>query len=143
LTIWLARYASQSMASRDAVTYLLHEQREILGYFTLSAGSVAKDAVGARLARRAPNPVPMMLLGRMGVHVARQGHGFGAELVRQAIIRAVSSAENIGARGLMCHAIDTAAQGFYLHLGFEESPLTPRLMMISFADFAVTAASIE
>lgn len=132
------------MASRDAVTYLLHEQREIIGYFTLSAGSVSKDQAGdRRLAKRAPNPIPMVLLGRMGVHVAHNGHGFGWELVRQAIRRAASSAEDIGARGLMLHAIDDAAQSFYLHLGFEASPVTPRLMMISFLDVATTVASLE
>lgn len=43
----------------------------------------------------------------------------------------------------MLHAIDDAAQSFYLHLGFEASPVTPRLMMISFLDVATTVASLE
>jgi GNAT superfamily N-acetyltransferase len=131
------------MAARDAVTYLLHEQREILGYFTLSAGSVSKEQVGARLGKRAPNPVPMMLLGRMGVHVRHQGHGFGVELVRQALRRAASAADNIGARGLLLHAIDDDAQAFYLHLGFEKSPIVARLMMMSFADVAATLEAVD
>lgn len=131
------------MAARDAVTYLLHEHREILGYFTLSAGSVSKEQAGARLAKRAPNPVPMMLLGRMGVHVRHQGEGFGGELVRQALRRAASSAESIGARGLLLHAIDDDSQGFYRHLGFEESPIAPRLMMMSLAEVAATLESLQ
>jgi GNAT superfamily N-acetyltransferase len=137
------RFASQSMAAQDAVTYLLHEQREIIGYFTLSAGSISKEQAGGRLAKRAPNPVPVVLLGRMGVHVRHQDQGFGGELVRQALQRAASSAENIGARGLLLHAIDDDAQGFYLHLGFEESPIVARLMMMSFADLAATMESLE
>ncbi|MDQ6784449.1 MAG: GNAT family N-acetyltransferase [Actinomycetota bacterium] len=143
LSSWLARYASQAMASRDAVTYLLHEEREIIGYFTLSSASVSKGQAGDRLAKRAPNPVPMILLGRMGVHVDRKGRGLGWELVRQALRRAASSAEDIGARGLMLHAIDEAAQSFYLHLGFEESPITPRLMLIPSRDISATMASLD
>jgi predicted N-acetyltransferase YhbS len=84
-----------------------------------------------------------MLLGRMGVHVDHKGRGLGAELVRQALLRAASSAQDIGARGLMLHAIDEAAQSFYLHFGFEESPISPRLMMISFTDVTATIASLD
>jgi GNAT superfamily N-acetyltransferase len=131
------------MTSRDSVTYLLHEGRDILGYFTLSASSVSRDHAGVRIAWRAPDPVPMILLGRMGVDVDHQGHGLGLELVRQALRRALASAEEIGARGLLLHAIDAGAQRFYLHLGFERSPIVPRLMMISFADVASTLGAAD
>jgi GNAT superfamily N-acetyltransferase len=131
------------MASRHAVTYLLHDQRQILGYFTLSASSVAKQQAASRVIKRAPDPVPMILLGRIGIHVDHQQRGFGGELVRQALRRAASSAHDIGARGLLLHAIDTDAQSFYSHLGFEESPIAPRLMMISFADVTATTEAAE
>lgn len=144
LTTWLRSYAGQSMATRDAVTYLLHEQREILGYFTLSAGSVSRHQAGAgRIAKRAPEPIPMILLGRMAVHSSYQGRGFGAELVRQALRRAASSAFQIGARGLLVHAIESEAQSFYRHLGFGESSMSPRQMMISFEEMAANEISSE
>lgn len=139
LNDWLVRFAAQAMASRDAVTYLLHEGRVIIGYMTLSAGSVSRAHAASRAGRRAPDPVPMMLLGRMGVHVERKGLGYGAELVRQALLHAMSASGSIGARGLMLHALDEQAQSFYRHLGFEESPITPRLMMVTFADVEATA----
>ena len=142
LNDWLVRYASQAMAARDAVVYLLHEDREILGYFTLSAGSCSRHEASLRVGKRAPDPVPMILLGRMGVDLGHQGQGLGFEIIRQALKRALSSAGAIGARGILLHAIDDSAQQFYAHLGFEES-LVARQMMISFAELAETLGSIE
>ena len=144
LNAWLVQYASQAMANRDAVVYLLHEGRDVIGYFTLSTGSVSRHRihVANRLGRRAPEPVPMVLLGRLGVDVRWRGRGFGKELVRQALSRALSSAQQIGCRGLFLHAIDDDARAFYEHLGFEASPVSRLLMMISFADLEATIGTV-
>jgi GNAT superfamily N-acetyltransferase len=139
---WLARYARQAVATRDSAVYLLHDGRSILGFFTLSTGSVSRATATSPMSRRSPDPVPMILLGRMGVGRGAQGRGFGAELVRQALLRADALASDIGVRGLFLHAIDETARAFYRHLGFEESPLTPRLMMISFADMRSTVGTL-
>lgn len=138
LNDWLVRFAGQAMRSRDAVTYLLHEAREIVGYFTLSAGSVALRNATLRISKRAPDPVPMLLLGRMGVHVAHQRKGLGLEIIRQAGQRTIASAEMIGARGLLIHAIDDRARAFYEHLGFEHSPHSDRTFMIGINELAAT-----
>lgn len=138
LSAWLHKYASQAMANRDAVVYLLHEDRTIVGYFTLSAGSMSRKRATPRVALRAPDPVPMILLGRLGIHVNHKRRGFGRELVRQALLRAVEAAKSIGARGLMLHAADDEAKNFYHKLGFEESQVSTRHMMITFTDLRAT-----
>jgi GNAT superfamily N-acetyltransferase len=143
LSDWLVRFAGQAMRSRDAVTYLLHEAREIVGFFTLSAGSVALGNATLPVGKRAPDPVPMLLLGRMGVHVAHQGKGLGVEIIRQAAQRALGSAETIGARGLLIHAIDDRARTFYEHIGLEQSPSSDRTFMISMAQLAATFAAVS
>lgn len=139
---WLVRFAGQATANRDAVVFLLHEGRDILGFFSLSAGSVSRAQAGAKLGKRAPEPVPLILVGRMAVDARFQGAGWGAELLRQATLRALASADGIGARGIMLHAVDEPARSFYQHHGFEESAISPRLMFLSFADVAETLRAV-
>lgn len=141
LNDWLVRFAGQAMRSRDAVTYLLHEEREIVGYFTLSSGSVALKEATPRIGRRAPDPVPMVLLGRMGVDVRHQGKDLGVEMIRQAGQRAIAAADLIGARGLLIHAIDDRAQGFYEHIGLERSPHSDRMFLIGMGELTATFAA--
>jgi hypothetical protein len=39
-----------------------------------------------------------------------------------------------GIRGLIVHALDSAAKAFYERVGFEPSPLDPMTLMITLAD---------
>jgi hypothetical protein len=43
-------------------------------------------------------------------------------LLQDALLRANNVQQNIGARALIVHALDEAAQGFYLRFGFREFP---------------------
>lgn len=141
LTDWLTRFAGQSMDSRDAVTYLLHRdgERTILGYFSLSAGAVAKADATAAVARRAPDPVPVVLLGRLAVARTEQRQGLGSVLLSSAIARAVAAAKVIGARCVLVHAIDDAARRFYADRGFDASPVSPLTPMLHLDDVEASA----
>lgn len=90
---WLATQARQSMESRDAVTYLLlddeDDQERIAGYFCLSGGQVELEAAPTEVSRRAPDPIPVIRMGRFAVHQDYQGQGWGADLLREALLSAV------------------------------------------------------
>lgn len=47
-----------------------------------------------------------------------------------ATLRALRAAHEIGARVVLCHAIDEAAHQFYLHHGFVESTFDPLTVML-------------
>ncbi|WP_156427662.1 hypothetical protein [Thiohalocapsa sp. ML1] len=47
----------------------------------------------------------------------------------------------MGIRGLLTHAVDDAAQAFYLRLGFEASPRAPMTLMITLADLQAALGS--
>ncbi|HJQ00706.1 MAG TPA: GNAT family N-acetyltransferase [Jatrophihabitans sp.] len=130
LNRWLATQARQSMETRDAVTWLLMDGETIAGYFCLSAGSVIKEAAPAELARRAPNPIPVIRMGRFALDVAYQGQGWGGDLLAEAIRSAVSSLDVIGARVMLVDAINEAAKSFYLKHGFVASPVVPMQLMV-------------
>jgi GNAT superfamily N-acetyltransferase len=69
-----------------------------------------------------PDPVPVILLGRLAVDAKEQGRGQDAHLLRDAITRTVEAAELVGVRALLVHAFHDQARQFYLHFGFEPSP---------------------
>ncbi len=129
LNRWLATQAGQSMESRDAVTYLLLDgpsgSEVIAGYFCLTAGSIAREGAPDSLARRAPDPIPAVRMGRFAIDRSRQGQGWGAELVREALLSAVSGGKLIGARVMLVDAISDEARGFYVRFGFTPSPIHP------------------
>lgn len=59
-----------------------------------------------------------MLLARLAVDKSVQGRGIGAFLLRDAMSRALSVAEQAGMRLLLVHALNDDARAFYEHFGF-------------------------
>lgn len=127
---WLATQAGQSMKSRDAVTYLLLDEQAIVGYYCLSAGSVSREEAPPAIAKRAPDPVPVIRMGRFAIHRAYQGQGWGRDLLGEAIRSAAAALDAIGARAMLVDAIDDLAQAFYLRNGFIASPVAPMQLML-------------
>ncbi len=130
------------MESRDAITYLLLDDNQddrIAGYYCLSAGSVRKDQALPSLARRAPDPIPVVRMGRFAIDSDYQGLGWGAELLREALLSAVSGAELIGGRALLVDAISDQAVAFYRRYGFIESLIHPLQLFKSLRDIKASA----
>jgi predicted N-acetyltransferase YhbS len=75
------------------------------------------------LRRNAPDPIPVIVLGRLAVDERYQGHGVGSGLVLDAMERTVAAAEIIGVRGLLVNALSDEVEGFYLKLGFLATPV--------------------
>ena len=77
-----------------------------------------------------PDPLPVIVLGRLAVDSAWASRGIGSGLLKDAVLRSLQAAEVIGARALLCHAIDADGKAFYLRHGFVESPLDPLTVLI-------------
>jgi predicted N-acetyltransferase YhbS len=76
------------------------------------------------LRRGQPDLIAVLVLVRLAVDGAEQRQGLGADLLRDALIRAVAGARQYGARAVIVDAIDEAASGVYTSFGFV--PLTGR-----------------
>jgi GNAT superfamily N-acetyltransferase len=63
-----------------------------------------------------------------------QGKGIGPALLKDALLRAASAADTIGARAVLVHAQDDKAKGFYEHFDFEASPTDPYHLMLIMKD---------
>lgn len=128
LSSWLQKRALANAATGASRTYVVCDDgHRVIGYYALAAGSIAHEA--ARLRRNMPDPLPVIVLGRMAVHSDWSGRGLGSGLLKDAVLRSIQAADLIGVRALMCHAIDDAAKAFYLKHGFVESPLTARMVL--------------
>ncbi len=77
-----------------------------------------------------PDPIPVIVLGRLAVHAEWAGQGIGQGLLKDAVLRALQACGQLGARALLCHAIDEPAKAFYLKHGFIVSPIHPLTVML-------------
>ena len=78
-----------------------------------------------------PDPIPVIVLGRLAINQNFQGSGLGAALLKDAMLRTVSIANNVGVRGLLVHAISEQAKRFYLRYGFQESRIEEMTLLLS------------
>jgi GNAT superfamily N-acetyltransferase len=128
---WLKRRARANEAAGASRTYVVCEARQVVGYYSLAAGSILHRMATGSVRRNMPEPVPVALLGRLAIDRGRQGRGVGSALLRDAILRVVGAAETIGVRAMLVHAISDQARVFYEHQGFRPSPVDPMTLMIT------------
>jgi GNAT superfamily N-acetyltransferase len=134
LNDWLRRRALANQASGASRCFVTNRDGAVVGYYALATGSVQRSDASPRTARSMPEPVPVVLLGRLAVDRKEQSHGLGAHLLRDAIARTVQVAEIIGVRALLVHALNDRARDFYLRYDFEPSPTDPLHLMLLLKD---------
>jgi GNAT superfamily N-acetyltransferase len=99
------------------------ECRAVVGYFSLTMGSILRADAPAKLVRGMPAyPIGMVLLARLAVDRRDQGKGAGALLLSEALRKAVDAGEAAAARLVVVDAIDDQAVRFYERFGFISAP---------------------
>lgn len=137
LDIWLVKHARAAAGAGSARTYVVvdAEQDRVVGYHALSVASIERREATARARKGMPkHPIPAMLLARLAVDRTVQGKGIGAFLLRDAMNRALSVAEQAGIRLLLVHAVNDRARAFYEHFGFEASSTDPANLQLLMKD---------
>lgn len=128
---WLKRRALANQASGASRTFVVADDAQIVrGYYALAAGAVDHATAGSAIRRNMPDPVPIMVLGRLAVDRSYSGTGLGADLLQDAILRTARLAQEVGIRALVVHALNDRASAFYLHHGFSESAIDPLILML-------------
>lgn len=134
LDIWLKTKAIKNQKSNASRTYVACDKGRVVAYYVLASSSVDGNFATSRLRRNMPNPVPVVVLGRLAIDFKYQNMGIGRALVRDAGLRVVQAAETIGIRGLLVQAISTKAKEFYEKVGFEPSHIEPMTLMMTLDD---------
>jgi predicted N-acetyltransferase YhbS len=139
---WLRRRALKNEASGASRTYVVCAGKTVVGYYTLAVGAVALVAATGRVRRNMPDPLPVMVLGRLAVDKEHQRRGIGTGLLRDAILRTIQAAEIAGIRAILVHALSDSAKHFYEEWGFVASPVDPLTVMITVTE-AVTMLGMK
>lgn len=134
---WLKRRAMANQASGASRTFVvLDGEQRVCGYYAIAAGAVSHQLATGGVRRNMPDPVPVMVLGRLAVDHRAQGLRLGGSLLQDAVRRAVRVAQNTGVRALLVHALHERARSFYEHYGFQPSPADPLLLMLRLSQAA-------
>ena len=131
---WLRQRAQRNQESGASRIYIIRAGNRVVGYYALAAGAAAEADATGRTRRNMPDPVPVMVIGRLAIDSAYPGRGLGRALLRDAVLRTIQVVDIAGIRAILVHAISEDAKRFYQRCGFQPSPLDPRILMITMRD---------
>jgi GNAT superfamily N-acetyltransferase len=141
LNDYLARYARQNHESGGAKTLVALSSAEparILGFYSISPGSIEFARVPASVTRKLGRyEVPVFRLARLAVDRSVQGQGIGGDLLLAAGERALAVAAEVGGVALTIDAKDENAARWYGRFGalpLLDDPLKLILPLSVFAD---------
>ena len=122
LNQFLQRFALVNQKANSAQTYVSCHSGSIVGFYSLTVGSVEPATAALRVIKGMPNhPVPVMILARLAVDLKHQGAGLGKALLKDALMRTAQAADIAGIGALLVHAKDESARQWYLNWNFEPS----------------------
>lgn len=140
---WLRNRALQNEKNGASRTYVVCAGGCVAGYYALAAGAVAHTEATTRVKRNMPDPVPVILIGRLAIDSRFQGRGIGADLLRDAVLRTLQAAGIAGIRAILVSAISANAKKFYEKYGFIASPANPQTLMITVTEAASVLAQLD
>jgi GNAT superfamily N-acetyltransferase len=130
---WLKKRALKNQASGASRCFVIAEGRAVAGYYCLSAGAISHETAPKTMRRNMPDPLPVVLLGRLAIDRRFHNRGLGKALLRDAMLRAVHIAGHTGVFAILVHALSDAAKQFYVSRGFVESPFQPMTLIMTLA----------
>lgn len=117
----------QDMSRRLAAAFVMtSDGTTVVGFYTLSSLSIASADLPENLAKRLPSrlPIPVTLLGRMGVHIGWKGRGLGTDLLMDAMHRALQATQAVASWAVVVDAKE-GSRDFYLKHEFISMQTSP------------------
>ena len=133
LADWLRRRALKNQLEGASRTFVVCDGDAVIGYYALAVGAVSHLSGPGSIRRKLPDPVPVMVLGRLAVHMDWANQGIGHGLLKDALLRTLRVAREAGIGAMLCHAVSKDAKQFYLKHGFVESPIKELTVMLNIA----------
>jgi predicted N-acetyltransferase YhbS len=124
---------AQVSRRRCSRCFVLCAGTKVIGYYSLSAGAIGRATAPRRIRRNMPDPLPVLLLGRLAIDRRYHNSGLGQALLRDAMLRAVSVSGDAGVFAILVHALFDQARRSYLSRGFVESPLQQMTLLMTIA----------
>ena len=130
---WLKRRALKNQVNGSSRTYVVCEGDAVIGYYCLAAGAIDHAEAPSAMKRNRPDPVPVLVLGRLAIHKDHHQKGIGTALLNDAIRRALRASKIAGVTAILVHALSEQARRFYLSRGFIESPVQTMTLCLMLA----------
>jgi len=137
LNRWLVQQALKNEYSGGSRTYVVCSDGKVIGYYAIATGSVEHEGLPGKLRRNMPDPIPVLVLGRLAVDINWQAKHIGRGLLKDTILRACLIAKQVGVSALLVHCISEQAKRYYLQHGFVESTLAPMMVLLRLKDVLV------
>lgn len=135
LNDWLREKAYENELKGASRTYVVCCDNKVIAYYSLATGSITRNIAHGSIRRNMPEPIPVMVLGRLAVDINYQGSGIGFGLVKDAVLRTLQASEIAGIRAILVHALDESAKQFYQNkCGFKVSPVNPLTLMVTLSE---------
>lgn len=119
---FLRNYARQNQTENVGRTWVatLPGERVVLGFYTLTVASVAREHFSAEELKRVPRyPVPVAHLGRLAVDRTAQKTGLGEHLLTHALEQILRVSRVVGIFAVEVRAKNERARRFYERYGFK------------------------
>ena len=134
LNNWLKHRAFKNELQGASRTYVVTVEKVVIAYYCLANGAIAQTISTGKVKRNMPDPIPVMMIGRLAVDQNWQGKRIGKALLRDAILRTLQASEIAGIRAILVEAISEEAKQFYEKCGFTVSPIASMTLMITIND---------
>lgn len=139
LDTWLRRHALKNETSGASRTFVVTREKVVAGFYSLAVGSVMHVEALKPLRRNMPDPIPVMILGRLAVDQTCANKGLGSGLLKNAVLRTLQVSEMAGLAAMLVHAKHEKAAKFYYDRGFRVSPIQPLTYMLPVKEMAALA----
>ncbi len=137
LNAWLRTRALKNETTGASRTFVSidSETDVVAGYYCLSASSLLLEGAPGNVRRNMPDPIPVILIGRLAVDQRFKGKGLGVSLLQHALLKGLEASQIVGARAFIVDALDNDAERFYSKFGFTlMPPATKRAMYLLIKD---------
>jgi GNAT superfamily N-acetyltransferase len=116
---WLRRYAGQNRRHDTAATWVILDAHDaVVAYASIAMTGIDRSAAPPAVARRAPDPVPALLLGRLAVDRRHSGLGIGTALAAHVLATAVELNAKAACRAVVVTALNADVRRWWERLGF-------------------------
>ena len=131
LNDYLKKHANQNHDKGIAKTFIAVDKSQpvkVEGFYTVSASTIEFKSLPKPNQKGIPAyPIPSFLIGKLAVEDSIKEQGLRGELLVDAMLRAVKTAQEVGIFAVRVDAIDLKAKDFYLKyefIPFQDKPLS-------------------
>lgn len=133
---YITKQAKQDMKRRLSVVFVMtanDNEKEVIGYYTLSNDGIHKKYVPEELSKKLPpsyESLPVTLLGRLAVDKKYQGNNLGETLLIDALKKCSDTSKTeMGSFAVIVDPLDKEAISFYEQYGFIHIPDRGRMFL--------------